>query len=154
LLALVATAVTGVPAVLRFVPVLKNPRVRKIVMAALLWGAALVVPLLGFATFLAFHIVAQRYAALIGCAIAILFLVSLCLNINLPGPHRLYRNGLAQTFVQCAKGESDTPLSAINPDRTAPYHLVNPALNLPSTTNPAVRDRRADFFLFSKCWSG
>jgi hypothetical protein len=46
------------------------------------------------------------------------------------------------------------PLAHINPGDSAPYHLVNTTLNVPSSTHSALRDRKSDFFLFSKYWSG
>ncbi|MCP5528400.1 MAG: hypothetical protein H7A47_16550 [Verrucomicrobiales bacterium] len=45
-------------------------------------------------------------------------------------------------------------LTNINPQDTAPYHLINTALNVPSSQGPALRDRDCDFFLFSKKWTG
>jgi hypothetical protein len=85
----------------------------------------------------------------------ILFVLCLVLNINLTAPHRLYRNGLAKTFVQKSEDETeDVLLDAVNPRKKAPYHLINAALNVPSSTSPAIRDRRCDFFLFSKHWTG
>jgi hypothetical protein len=93
---------------------------------------------------------------LLACILGVLFFVDLfVLNINLTAPHRLYRDRLAKTFIQKAENLNETiPLSGINPDGRAPYHLINCALNLPSSTNPALRDRRCDFFVFSKHWCG
>src|SRR5262249_48802836 len=45
-------------------------------------------------------------------------------------------------------------LMQIDLNSHAPYHLINSAVNLPSSANPALRDRKCDFFLFSKHWCG
>jgi hypothetical protein len=76
------------------------------------------------------------------------------LNINLTGPHKLYRDRLAKTFVSSAHTPLDIELSSLNPSQKAPYHLVNATVNLPSSKSPVLRDRKGDFFLFSKHWSG
>lgn len=75
-------------------------------------------------------------------------------NVNLTGLHRLYRDQLAKTFVQVRDTDPDLPLPGINPLQLAPYHLVNATVNLPTSANRTLRDRRGDFFMFSKCWSG
>jgi TIR domain len=91
----------------------------------------------------------------LGAIALILLIFCIALNINLTAPHRLYRNGLAKTFVQKSEDETeDVLLDAVNPRRKAPYHLINAALNVPSSMSPAMRDRRCDFFLFSKHWTG
>jgi len=46
------------------------------------------------------------------------------------------------------------PLAGINPSGRAPYHLLNVTLNLPSSEEPSLRDRKCAFFLFSKHWTG
>jgi hypothetical protein len=145
------------PAVLRFIPVLKTPRVRIITLKALLWIAGLIVPLGALGLFYALWWLADRHGApmLIVIAIASAIVAIAVLNVNLTAPHRLYRDRLAATFIQKEKnGGLTIPLTNINPGNTAPYHLINAALNLPSSTNPALRDRKCDFFLFSKHWCG
>jgi hypothetical protein len=167
-----ALAVAG-PTIMRFVPIFEKPLVRKIALQVLLWGAALLVPLGALALFYAFWGLAEigissgsgaggnfifhyvdgmvvLFAIIVVAAIAVA-----ALNINLTGPHRLYRDRLAATFIQKREGAPLTmPLTGINPRHSAPYHLINTALNLPSSTAPALRDRRCDFFLFSKRWCG
>jgi len=44
-------------------------------------------------------------------------------------------------------------LQEVNPEARAPYHLINATLNLPSSEHASLRDRRSDFFLFSKHWT-
>src|SRR5208337_3812536 len=50
--------------------------------------------------------------------------------------------------------EDSVAVEALNPAQRAPYHLVNTTVNLPSSDNSSLRDRKADFFLFSKHWCG
>lgn len=168
---LVALAAAG-PAILRFVPVVETPAVRRIVLKALLALAGLVVPLASLALFYAaFHLGSLdmipdapwwtplhylKGAGILAIAAAVLGVVAIfLLNINLTGPHRLYRDLLAATF---AKGSEDDDavilLKDINPIHRAPYHLINATVNLPSSTDSALRDRKSDFFLFSKHWCG
>jgi hypothetical protein len=127
-----------------------------LVLKALLWIAGLIIPIGALALFYSFWSLADRNGpemlVLITFASAI---VAFAVNVNLSAPHRLYRDRLAATFVQNEKsGEPMIPLTVINPRNTAPYHLINAALNLPSSTSPALRDRKSDFFLFSKHWCG
>ena len=60
----------------------------------------------------------------------------------------------AAALIQKEPPDPPIPLTAINPGNSAPYHLLNAALNLPSSITPALRDRKCDFFLFSKHWCG
>ena len=152
-----SVAVAG-PAVLRFIPVLKTPSVRRITLTALLWIAGLIIPLGSLALFLVFYRLADQElgVAILGVLAIVLAIVAFAiLNINLTAPHRLYRDRLAATFIQKEPaGAATIPLTEINPGSSAPYHLINTALNLPSSEEPALRDRKCDFFLFSKHWCG
>ncbi len=87
------------------------------------------------------------------------------LNINFTSPHRLYRNKLAEAFV--IQPETDTqaaypfrkavslPLSQIGAtSKRGPYPLINGALNVPDSANPAMQGRQTDFFLFSPAYCG
>jgi hypothetical protein len=156
---LVAALAAAGPAVLRFIPVLKNPSVRKMALKAVLLLAGVVIPVGAVTLFYAFwYFGAQSILAtliLVGIAICFAVVAILLLNVNLTGPHRLYRDQLARTFVQREEQNSAVvPLAQINPGDSAPYHLVNTTLNVPSSTHAALRDRKSDFFLFSKYWSG
>jgi hypothetical protein len=156
---LMASLITAGPAIIRFIPVLKNPMVRKIVLRVLLLLAGLVIPLGAVTLFyvlLHFGLHSVRGTiVLVGLAIFFFIVAVFILNINLTGPHRLYRDQLARTFVQTNEtNDTPVPLTDINPRDGAPYHLINAALNVPSSTNTALRDRRCDFFLFSKNWCG
>jgi hypothetical protein len=148
-------AVAG-PAVLRFVPVLKSPTLRKIVLQVLLCIAGLIIPIGALVLFYTLWCVADQYSPIVlFVTIVASAIVAAVLNVNLTAPHRLYRDRLAATFIQKQPdGDATIPLTRINPDNTAPYHLINAALNLPSSTSPALRDRKCDFFLFSKHYCG
>jgi hypothetical protein len=76
-----------------------------------------------------------------------------CLDINLTGPHKLYRDQLARTFIW-PKSKPDLALGKVDPLNLGPYHLINATVNLPSSLSPVLRDRKGDFFLFSKNWTG
>ena len=79
----------------------------------------------------------------------------LLLNVNLTGPHRLYRDRLARSFIQDEDNNAaPVYLKEINKDNFAPYHLINATVNLPSSTDPALCQRRSDFFLFSREYCG
>ncbi len=177
-----AGAVSG-PAVLRFIPLLQKPAVRRIVLRVLLSAAGVVIPLAAVVLFyVLFHLggigdprfphcvglsAAAEYGSLhplhyldgktLLLVIVILLgvLSVLLLNVNMTSPHRLYRDKLARTFIH--KDERDTtlhPLKDINLKERAPYHLVNATVNLPTSRNSRLRDRRGDFFMFSKHWCG
>jgi hypothetical protein len=104
------------------------------------------------------------------------FLYSLQCNVNFFSLHRFYRNRLCSTFLLRPQSErhGDTPdnatqvdsaegtrvwedlkLSALRvPGSAAPYHLINAAVNLPTSDRPELRGRNCDFFLMSKHFSG
>jgi hypothetical protein len=89
----------------------------------------------------------------------------LLLDINFTSPHRYYRNKLAEAYlIQASQHPTDPPAfdSAVpirlselgkTSDR-APYHLINCALNVPASKNPAMQGRLTDFFLFSSKYCG
>lgn len=73
--------------------------------------------------------------------------------------HAYYRDRLARTFI--ASQDNGTPSSSRPPltdlnaqGRTAPYHLLNAALNVPGSVDPELRGRRSDFFVFSRFYCG
>ena len=153
--AALAALAASIPGMIRFLPVLKNPRLRELVLKIALWLAGLLVPLIAVLLFYVFRAVAERHTLLLLGIATPLVVISFLLNINLTGPHRLYRDGLARTFIQ--KSEDATPdpkLAEINPQDSAPYHLINAAVNVPASTDPALKDRACDFFCFSKRWIG
>ena len=83
------------------------------------------------------------------------------LNINFTSPHRHYRNKLAEAYViqPTTEGKANKPvslpLSKIGTTLTrGPYHLLNGALNVPGSHDPAMQGRLTDFFLFSPAYCG
>lgn len=166
----IAALGTTTPLVLRFVPIIKSPAGRKVALRILLVLAGLIVPIGGLALFYAGVFFGGqpsdaaswsplRYArgdVLLGVAVLLLALIAFfILNINLTAPHRIYRDLLARTFIRTSEKDSGiVPLRSLNPSSRAPYHLINATVNLPSSTSPALRDRKSDFFLFSKHWCG
>jgi len=163
--------ITISPAIIRFLPIFQDPKLRKLILQVLLWGAGLLAPMMALALFYALwhlkdlDIVGfpltlmpdQPIGIYILGSIALLsgFIAFNVLNINLTGPHRFYRDGLARTFLQMPSPANPVvELNQINPQQTAPYHLINATLNLPSNQNAALQDRRCDFFLFTKHWMG
>jgi hypothetical protein len=163
------TVAALIPVILRYVPLLERPAIRKAVTKAALIVAAIFVPALGVAIFFVLYAIgrigvlgelpvlgpASGLLALWLLALALTVIALLLLNINLTGPHRLYRNGLSKTFVERdEKKATSFPLAGLNGNEKAPYHLLNAAVNLPSSEDPALRERKCDFFLFSKYWSG
>jgi hypothetical protein len=158
------------PAVVRFLPVFKKPAVRVVVLRLLLVVAAVFIPALAVLIFYAaWNFGLECFPGLPGplphatCPEGQIpgwyFLVPLglilagitaLLDVNLTSPHRLYRDALARTFI----GPRTLHLSALNPEEHAPYHLINATVNLPNSKMWLLRERRGDFFLFSKYWSG
>ena len=202
-----AAVAAAFPAIARFVPIVRRPKVRRLVLKAALILAGLLVPLGAIALMLAFVYLAESGTngrlVLLALTIGFGVVALLLLDINMTAPHRLYRDHLARTFVyenesteaqdrSAGSRESDVPpaepstarqdvtwlprreaapreklrvlqgrripnpvpLPDINPQGFAPYHLINATVNLPSSDSPALRERRSDFFLFSKGWCG
>ena len=101
---------------------------------------------------------------LLGCAVTYAFFV----NANFTSLHRYYRNRLAETYLlrrtkdakiesrEKANRDDKLKLSALRKEKsaTAPYHLINAALNLPASTQDDLRGRDCDFFLLSKLYCG
>lgn len=154
--AVLAAAAAASPGIIRFLPVLKNPKVRIIVLKVSLLLAGLLVPLIAVLLFYTFREAGKdHFYVMSGAAVALALISIFILNINLTAPHRLYRDCLARTFIQkTADGTPDVKLTEINPKGTAPYHIINAALNVPSSQTPGLRDRGCDLFMFSKKWTG
>ncbi|TNC11776.1 hypothetical protein FF100_18815 [Methylobacterium terricola] len=77
------------------------------------------------------------------------------IDVNLTSLHRYYRAKLAAAFLVDPKGASVAPtkLSAINTSRT-PFPILNCALNVPGSRNPAVRGRLCEVFSFTPVATG
>ena len=83
-------------------------------------------------------------------------------DVNSTTLHRFYRDRLSRAFLiklppRGKEGDLSNDrlkLSELNHAGTAPYHLINVAINLESSNAEDLRGRGADFFLFSKCFVG
>ncbi|WP_286266749.1 hypothetical protein [Thalassotalea atypica] len=87
----------------------------------------------------------------------------LFVDVNRTSIHSLYRDRLASAYLVGIENqddisiEKDINLSDIgqhDDGSTAPYHLLNVCLNLQGSTDPNIRDRASDFFIFSKNFIG
>jgi hypothetical protein len=151
--------VAAIPAILRFVPLATKPLARRIALQVALYACGVILPLGAIALFYGLTYAALHdkiaWQGLIAAAALCAAVALVVLNINLTGLHRLYRDQLARTFVQSAETRDESlRLRRINPKHTAPYHLINTTLNLPSSTAAALRERRSVFVVFSKYWCG
>lgn len=161
------------PSLIRFLPVLQSPKQRVIILKLLVWGAGLLAPLAALALFYTLWLIGDPafarhfglkpllgehgYPILWSLALLSGFIAVCIIDINLTGPHRLYRDALAKTFVKNSGSPEDARplrLRAMSPSGAAPYHLLNATVNLPSSRGDGLRDRQCDFFLFSKHWMG
>lgn len=103
---------------------------------------------------------------------------SLCVNINTLAPHRFYRGRLCDCYLarrvapdaapaspreQALSGEpvqgsvqvlKQVPLTSLGKHPAAPYHLVNMALNVPTSKDKNLRGRGCDFFIASRHFYG
>lgn len=164
-------AVLALPSIFFFLPILRSPRGKSAALRAVVRVAGVAAPIFAVTCFYLLRRLAEHPAD----AVAPVFapwrylggpwlvaasglasgLFALCwLDLNATGPHKAYRDALARTFVQTRAGEPDLLLASINAAGAAPYHLINATVNLPSSASPVLRDRRGDFFLLSKCWTG
>jgi len=91
----------------------------------------------------------------------LLFFNLFFVDVNVTSPHGFYRDRLTRVFMfRVGKDGAVVPndgqkLSDLNRSGTAaPYQLVNTSLNLHGSKDPNLRGRNADFFLFSKRYTG
>jgi hypothetical protein len=92
--------------------------------------------------------------------VALLIFSIFVLDINYASPHRYYRSRLCRSYLVKEMDASGTvesrdllSLSALD-HQTAPYHLINCAVNVPASKNPDLRGRSSDFFIFSRNYCG
>ncbi len=105
-----------------------------------------------------------RWQVLLALIVVFGAIILLTLDINFTSPHRHYRRKLAQTFLiqPAAHLQADRPfdasvslpLSRATDSHRGPYHLLNCALNVPGSHNPAMQGRLTDLFLFSSAYCG
>ncbi len=105
----------------------------------------------------------RRWFFVLAMAVEIWLFCWLAVDINLTSVHGLYRDRLAAAYLvgDDTKGdvdiEEDIDLHEICQHEygsTAPYHLVNVALNLQGSKDIGIRERNSDFFIFSKKYIG
>jgi hypothetical protein len=167
----IGSSIVSLPAVVRFLPIVNQRQVKQRIFRIALLFAGFAVPaiLIGSFYFLRefaamdpipgleiwypIHLVSGQIALLLLCVTTGVF-AFIPLNINLTGPHKIYRDRLTGAFVIPNTLVEVPRMSEINRNDKAPYHLINAAVNLPSSVSPTLRERRSDFFLFSKCWTG
>jgi hypothetical protein len=99
--------------------------------------------------------------ALIALAAVFFFFI---LNINITSPHRHYRQKLGEAYLiqPAADTRQAEPfasnvsllLSKTSEKGRSPYQLINCALNVPGSHNPAMQGRLTDFFVFSQAFCG
>jgi hypothetical protein len=154
----------AIPLIAKFIPIFNSLHSKNILLKYSLILAAIIVPLVSLALLYTLKTVGNlsqlsTISWLSGQTLLILIIVtcsiiSQCLNVNLTGLHKLYRDQLAKTFVESDRNPDDLPLQFVNNSHRAPYHIINATVNLPSSKNRTLRDRRGDFFIFSKHWCG
>lgn len=81
-------------------------------------------------------------------------------NPNLTSPRGFFRDRMSRAFLFVVRDGRIEPrdelrLSELNPaGSAAPYHLINATLNLSGSSDPDLRGRNSDFFLFSRHFCG
>ncbi|MFL4470682.1 patatin-like phospholipase family protein [Tateyamaria armeniaca] len=171
---LVVTALIAavLPALSRVLPMLDKPKVRGIANRIVMIIASILAPLLALMFGYALYYLGTSKGIVVSdlapdakvtpglfvlmCIAGVLVATALAvININVTGPHWLYREQLAKSFVRLNEdGTLDVPLSDLDPDQRAPYLLLNAVVNLPNSEAIEMRERRGDFFVFSKNWCG
>ena len=96
-----------------------------------------------------------------GVMLALMILNRFLLDINVTSPHGFYRDRLSKAYL--FKVDSDNEIipqdklamSELNAEGTvAPYHIINVTLNLQGSSDPDLRGRESDFFIFTKRFTG
>ena len=85
----------------------------------------------------------------------------LFLDINITSPHGFYRDRLSKAYLfrfgkdREIEPDDHVPLAGLNAaGSVAPYHVINVTLNLQGSSDPDLRGRESDFFIFSKRYTG
>ncbi len=95
-----------------------------------------------------------------GAALAIGLLSLYGFDVNATSLHNYYRDSLSRTFLFCLKGEKIEPVDDVTlgdidvTESGGPYHLINAVVNNPDLNEVNLRGRRAEFFVFSSCFTG
>lgn len=105
----------------------------------------------------------ENVVRVLSLALLLGFIVWLTVDVNLTSIHGLYRDRLASAFLVGVDTEGyvdiedDLDLFELcrhEAGSRAPYHLINAALNLHDSSDIGVRDRKSDYFIFSKRFVG
>jgi hypothetical protein len=93
------------------------------------------------------------YTVVIFYIIVSILLVSLgfLVNVNATSLHTFYRDRLRDAYIIRRKSTGELKLSQLSP--TAPYHILNAAINIQSSSQN-LRGRDAQVFYFSKLYCG
>ena len=93
-----------------------------------------------------------------GIVIGILLIMGFFTNLNYNSLHYFYRTRLSNTYLRRGEKEEEDDesllLTKLHNHCNGPYHLINTTLNVPSSTEPSLSGRGADFFIFSKYYCG
>lgn len=177
-----AALVATFPVISRLLPAIGRESLRRLGNMLILIAAAIAVPILGIVLAFALYRLADQsidVPALLqlaeyndrswlrdvsGLLILFLFLFFLsatafwAIDINETGPHAHYRKMLKNTFLAKYDNEFSHPkdlnLIDLEHGRKSPYLLVNAVVNLPDSNRIELRERKGDFFVFSKNWTG
>ena len=82
------------------------------------------------------------------------------ININRFSLHSFYRDRLSRTFLISGDDDSIKNIDKVKlselkgAESTAPYHIVNTALNLQGSSNPQLRSRKTVSFILTKLFCG
>lgn len=84
------------------------------------------------------------------------------ISANNTSMHRFYHARLRAAYLFAltpdgkvyALPQNETRMAEMNNGGTAPYHLINATLNLHGSSDPAVRQRKSESFIFSKYFTG
>jgi hypothetical protein len=170
LISYLAFIIIAAPSAIRFLPVFGKPSIKKVVLKISLIVASTLAPLFATLIFYSFLELGSLDStnsslevlpfSIEGSSLLLILsfifgLVTYFVDINLTGLNPLYKNLISRTFLKVS-GDSDKELTLteLNVHNTAPYHLINATVNLPDSNSRVLRDRRGDFFIFSKHWSG
>ena len=96
-----------------------------------------------------------------GVMLALMILNRFLLDINVTSPHGFYRDRLSKAYLFKVDDDNEIvpqdklAMSGLNAEGTvAPYHIVNVTLNLQGSSDPDLRGRESDFFIFTKRFTG
>ena len=120
------------------------------------WRIGIALVLLGVVVWALFSTPSNPWHALTATAsAAALFLyLEFGLKRNKLSLHGIYRSRLSKSYVKENNGVAMPKCTALGEAKTAPYHLICATVNLPASTDPELRGRRSDFFVFSRLYTG